>query len=256
LDGLGQVSLDGLADTFAPVRQQIDGLIPDLLREPVTAESIATALKDLRPDAIAAAVDAAFDEFKQRFTALRPQLVAELQAFADEQRDLLVFFDFRALAEKFQEIYDAIIEQATALNPAAIVADLQGVVDSVKTRIEELNPTFLVDELTGTFDQIKGKLDDLGLDAVETGLETSLENVKDKLTLLDPVEILRQAGSLDTFADLKDALAEISVVTLVADLDEALKNLCAELESELDKTQTAFERMLSAIPSVGAGVGF
>ena len=256
LDGLGQVSLDGLADTFAPVRQQIDGLIPDFLREPVTAESIATALNDLRPDAIAAEVDAAFDEFKQRFTALRPQLVAELQAFADEQSDLLVFFDFRALAEKFQEIYDAIIEQVTALNPAAIVADLQGVFDAVKTRIEDLDPTFLVDELTGTFDQIKGKLDDLGLDAVETGLETSLENVKDKLALLDPVEILRQAGLLDTFADLKDALAEISVATLVADLDEALKKLCAELESELDKTQSAFERMLSAIPSVGAGVGF
>ena len=256
LDGLGQVSLDGLADTFAPVRQQIDGLIPDFLREPVTAESIATALNDLRPDAIAAEVDAAFDEFRQRFTALRPRLVAELQAFADEQRDLLVFFDFRALAEKFQEIYDAIIEQVTALNPAAIVADLQGVFDAVKTRIEDLDPTFLVDELTETFDQIKGKLDDLGLDAVETGLETSLENVKDKLALLDPVEILRQAGLLDTFADLKDALAEVSVVTLVADLDEALKKLCAELESELDKTQTAFERMLSAIPSVGAGVGF
>jgi len=32
--------------------------------------------------------------------------------------------------------------------------------------------------------------------------------------------------------------------------------LCAELESELDKAQSAFERMLSAIPSVGAGVGF
>jgi hypothetical protein len=256
LDGLGQVSLDGLADTFAPVRQQIDGLIPDFLREPVTTESIATALTDLRPDAIAAEVDAAFDEFKQRFTALRPQLVAELQAFADEQRDLLVFFDFRALAEKFQEIYDAIIEQVAALNPAAIVADLQGVFDAVKTQIEDLDPTFLVDELTGTFDQIKGKLDDLGLDAVESGLETSLENVKDNLALLDPLEILRQAGLLDTFADLKDALAEISVATLVADLDEALKKLCAELESELEKTQTAFERMLSAIPSVGAGVGF
>jgi hypothetical protein len=256
LDDLGQVSLDGLADTFAPVRQQIDGLIPDFLREPVTAESIVAALNDLRPDAIAAEVDAAFDEFKQRFTALRPRLVAELQAFAEEQGDLLIFFDFRALAEKFQEIYDAIIEQVTALNPTTIVADLQGVFDTVKTRIEDLNPTFLVDELIDTFNQVKGKLDDLGLDAVETGLETSLENVKEKLALLNPVEILRQAGLLDTFADLKDALAEISVATLVADLDEALKKLCAELRSELDKTQTAFERMLSAVPSVGAGVGF
>jgi hypothetical protein len=255
LDGLGQVSLDGLADTFAPVRQQIDGLIPDFLREPVTAESVAVALNELRPDAIAAEVDAAFDEFKQRFTALRPQLVAELQAFADEQSDLLVFFDFRALAEKFQEIYDAIIEQVTALNPAAIVADLQGVFDAVKSRIEELDPTFLVGELSDTFDQIKGKLDDLGFDAVETGLETSLENTKDKLALLDPVDILRQAGLLDTFADLEDALAEVSVANLVADLDEALKKLCAELQSELEKTETAFERMLSAIPSVGAGVG-
>jgi hypothetical protein len=83
-----------------------------------------------------------------------------------------------------------------------------------------------------------------------------LQNVKDKLALLDPVEILRQAGLLDTFADLQDALAEISVADLVADLDAALKKLCAELESELEKTQAAFEGMLSAVPSVGAGVGF
>ena len=256
LDGLGQVSLDGLAGSFAPVRQQIDALIPDFLREPITAESITTALNDLRPDAIAAEVDAAFDEFRQRFTNLRPQLVAELQSFADEQKDLLMFFDLGALAEKFQEIYDAIIERITALNPAIIVADLQGAFDTVKTQIEDLNPTFLVDELTETFDQIKAKLDELGLDAVEAGLETSLQNVKDKLALLDPVEILRQAGLLDTFADLKEALDAVSVATLVADLDEALKKLCAELESELEKTQAAFERMLSAVPSVGAGVGF
>lgn len=256
LDGLGQVSLDGLADTFAPIRQQIDGLIPDFLREPVTAEGVAAALNDLRPDAIAAEVDAAFAEFRQRFTALRPQLVAELQGFAEEQRDLLVFFDFRVLAEKFQEIYDAITAQVAALNPAAIVADLQGTFDTVKTQIDELNPTFLVDELTETFDQVKDKLDALGLDTVEAGLDASLQNVKDKLALLDPVEILRQAGLLDTFAELEDALAAVSVATVIADLDEALKKLCAELESELEKTQAAFERMISAIPAVSAGVGF
>jgi hypothetical protein len=256
LDDLGQVSLDGLGATFAPVRQQIDALIPDFLREPVTAESIATALDDLRPDALAAQVDAAFDEFRERFTALRPRLVAELQEFADEQQDMLLFFDFGALADRFQEIYDAIIEQVTALNPSIIVDELQGVFETVKAEIEDLNPTFLVDELTETFDGIKDKLDDLGLGAVEAGLDATLQNVKDKLALLDPVEILRQAGLLDTFADLQDALAEISVADLVADLDEALKKLCAELESELEKTQAAFERMLAAVPSVGAGVGF
>lgn len=256
LGDLGQVSLDGLAATFAPIRQQIDGLIPDFLRESVTAESIATALEDLRPDAIAAEVDAAFDEFRQNFTALRPLLVAELQKFADEQKDLLVFFDFGALAEKFQEIYEAIIEQVTALNPAVIITDLQDVFDTVKAQIEDLNPTFLVDELAGTFEQIKAKLDDLGLGAVEAGFDSALQNTTDKLALLDPVEILRQAGLLDTFADLQDTLAEVSVATLVTDLDESLKNLCAELESELEKTQAAFERMLAAVPSVSAGVGF
>jgi hypothetical protein len=257
LDGLGQVSLDGLADTFAPIRQQINGLIPDFLREPVTAEGVSAALEALRPDAMAAEVNAAFAEFRERFTALRPQLVAELQKFTDEQGDLLIFFNFRALAEKFQEIYDAITAQIAALNPAVIVADLQGTFDTLKTQIEELNPTFLVDELTGTFDQIKGKLDDLGLDAVETGLDASLQNVKDKLALLDPVEILRQAGLFETFAELQDALSAVSVVAVVTALDEALQKLCTELESELEKTQAAFERMVSTIPAqVGAGVSF
>jgi len=226
------------------------------LRETVTSESIATALDDLRPDVISAQVDAAYEEFRQSFTALRPQLATELQGFAAEQKDLLIFFDFGALAEKFQEIYEAIIEQVTALSPVGIITELQGVFDNVKARIEDLNPTFLVDELAETFDRIEGKLDDLGLDAVKAGLDTTLQNVKDKLALLDPVESMRQAGLLETFAELQAALAEVSVTSLVADLDEALKKLCAELESELEKTQTAFERMLSAVPSVGAGVGF
>jgi len=253
---LEQVSLDGLAGTFAPVRRQIDGLIPDFLREPVTVESIAMALNDLRPDAIAAEVNAAFAEFRQRFASLRPRLVAELQQFADRQRDLLVYFDFRALGEKFQEIYDAITAQIAALNPATIVGDLQGVFDTLKARIEGLDPTFLVDELTATFDRIRNKLDGLGLDTVEADLATSLQNAKDKVASLDPVEILRQAGLLETFAELKDTLEAVSVTALVADLDEALKKLCAELESELQKVQAAFERMVSAIPTLGAGVGF
>jgi uncharacterized protein YicC (UPF0701 family) len=91
---------------------------------------------------------------------------------------------------------------------------------------------------------------------IESGLDTSLQNVRDKVTLLDPVEILRQAGLIETFAELRDALAEVSVAALVADLDEALKKLCAELESELQKVQAAFERMISAIPTLSAGVGF
>ena len=249
LEGLGTVSLDGLVDPFASLRQQIDALIPDFLQEPVTAETLTAALESERPDALAADLNDAFEELKTNYAALKPQLLQELQSFADENQDLLMVLSIQSLTGQFQETYDAIKAQVLALNPNGIIEDLQGTFDTVKAQIEELNPTFLVDELSETFNRITGKLDAFGLDAIETGLTTSLQNIKDKLAVLDPHEILSQAGLLDRFAELQEALDAVSVVAIVASLGEALQKLCEELQEELEKVQVSFNAMISAIPA-------
>jgi hypothetical protein len=249
LEELGTVSLEGLVGSFASLRQQIDALIPDFLREPVTAETLTAALDAERPDALAADLNDAFEELKTKYAALKPQLLEELQGFADENQNLLLVLNLQGLTSQFQEIYDAIKAQVLALNPNGIIEDLQGTFDTVKAQVEALNPTFLVDELTETFNRIKGKLDEFGLDAIEIGLTTSLQNIKDKLAVLDPREILSQAGLFDRFSELQEALNSVSVVAIVAELGEALQKLCDELREELDKVQSSFDTMISAIPA-------
>lgn len=249
LEGLTTVSLDGLVDSFASLRQQIDALIPDFLREPVTTDTLTAALASERPDALSADLNDAFEELKTNYAALKPQLLQELQSFADEHQDVLLVLSLQSLTSQFQEIYDAIKTQVLALNPNGIIEDLQGTFDTVKAQVEELNPTFLVDELTETFNHIKAKLDEFGLDAIEAGLTTSLQNVKDKLAVLDPREILSQAGLLDRFSELQEALNSVSVVAIVAALGEALQKLCEELQEELEKVQSSFNTMISAIPA-------
>ena len=255
LTNLGTVALDTLVDAFTPIRVQMNAVIPDFLTRPVTVESLTAALAELRLDALVAELDAAYATVKGHFTTLRPTLVTELERFRNEQENVLLFLDFHALAAKFQDIYEAIVAQISALNPATIIADLQSVFDTIRTTIVGLNPTFLVDELTATFDQLKAKLNFTALDTLESQLAGSLQSVRDKVAQLDPVALLRAAGVLETFAKLQTALTSVSVANVVADLDKALSAICDELASELNKTQTAFEQMIDAIPTVDVGAG-
>jgi len=249
LEGVGTTSLEPVIDTYASLRQQIDALIPDFLREPVTTESLAAALEFARPDALADDINAEFDELKTNYAALRPQLLEMLQSFSDDNQDLLLVLSLQGLTDQFQQTYDAIKTQVLALNPNGIIEDLQGTFDTAKAQVEALNPTFLVDELTDTFNRIKGKLDDFGLEAIETGLNSSLQTIKDKLAGLDPGVILSETGVFDRFAELQEAINSLSIVAIVARLGEELQKLCDELQEELEKVRTSFDTMISAIPA-------
>jgi hypothetical protein len=244
----GSVDLSGLTESFSLIRQRIEALIPDFLREPITAETLTAGLDVLRPDAIAAEVNAAFDQLKARLTAIRPQLVAELQAFTAQQGSSLAVFDLRALAARLGEVYTAVLTQVSALDPEPMVAALQGIFDTVRQQVADLNPVFIVDELTETFERVKGKLDELGLGTIEAHLDGLWQNVEQKVESLDPAELLRSSGLLESFGNLKDALASISISVILDALDEAFVKLRAELEAELEKTQTAFRSMVDAIP--------
>lgn len=245
----GSLDLSGLTASFSLIRQRIEALIPDFLREPVTAATLTAGLDVLRPDAIAAEVNAAFDELKARLTLIRPQLVAELEAFAAEQGNSLSVFDLRALAAKLGEVYGAVLTQVSALDPEPLVAALQGIFDTVRQQVVGLNPVFIVDELTETFDRVKAKLDGLGLGTVGTHLDGLWLSVEQKVASLDPAEMLRSTGLLESFGNLRDALAGISISVILEALDEAFVKLRAELEAELEKTQTAFRSMVDAIPA-------
>ncbi len=255
LDELAGVELAEMASDFAVFHDRIEALIPDFLRQPVTAESLTAGLEALRPDAVGAEIDAAFGDFRAQITALRPQWVAELEGFAGDHQDALDLLSLQALGERFQTCYEAILDQLTALDPALVIAEIQGTFDTVEAQVAELDPVFLVDALNVAFGQLKDKLDDLGLETLETRLDQTLADVQAKVALLDPVGILRDAGLLETFEELQAALSVVSAATVLAALDEALQALRAELVTELGKTQTAFEGMIGAIPTVDVGLG-
>jgi hypothetical protein len=252
LQATGTLRLDGmagLAESFAPVRHRIDALIPDFLRQPVTADGLNAALDALRPDALATEVDAAFAPVRERLAALRPQIAAELQAFAAGRGDALSPFDLRALAARIQEIYDAVLGRVAQLDPAPVVAGLQGVFDAVRQQVVALDPGFLVDGLAPLHERIGEKVDQLRLDEIRGRVEALWAEVQETVDGLDPVAALRAAGVLERFAAIEVALDGLSITAVLDALDLAFAGLRAELEEELGKVQASFETMVDTIPS-------
>lgn len=178
-----------------------------------------------------------------------------------------------AAVTQFVAAFEAKVQELTA-GPGS----LAGVRDAFATliaRLRAIDLQFLVRELDATFAAVKGKLTAVSPTVVRTAVETTFKQALDSLDLSQLVP-KSEIQALDAaYAKVIDDLKKIDPQKLVIDtvqpvfdntvaplleafdisvviqaLLERLDTLKAELGSELGRTNTAYQAMLAAVPTI------
>lgn len=229
------------------IRAKIESLIPVWAKENISADSIRRAFQVLNP----------------------LNLTAEIQKLYDAIKDQLRNFDPRILQEQIKATFEKAKSAILSLDPNAILAQVQGVVDQLLQRLDLIDLKIITNELKDVVDEVKNIVDGLNPERIISQLTDLVDEVKKIVGLLQPSQILRElnepfalAKSIvaefdpavfkealqSIFEGIQKVLAAIDVGVVLQPLNERLQQLHDELEDALNRTGTAFNGMLAAIP--------
>jgi len=184
------------------------------------------------------------------------------------------FSAFDGPIEELQGFVDAIDDLFSDITEGpGSLGEIQEILEGLVERIENLNLDFLEQELDEIFEVVKQKFDDINPKPLREALQSLLD---DTLELIDVEQILPQSEVqlIDTtYSDAITKLTALNPNTLISEivqpafdekiepilklfdltdpidvLLERMDGLAEELDTELDKVDTAYQGMMQAVP--------
>lgn len=260
------LDVSGAEEAYANLRQNLDRLIPDFLRQaaPLTHADILAGLATMRPSTRAAKVDRVVERFLREVQPLQDALASTTEGFFDSIREVMQLINPLSLREAVAEIYDALRAKVRILDPDELAAAIrEDVFEPLLAPLEAIDPARLKQQLNEVFES--------AVTAVTTRLTEFLDDVVAVIDeVIAPIRLALQ-GLLDqvrqaietTSQRIEDVLAgleQLIVHDLLEGLTRMADNLGLSFDRELDRVVNAFNAMLAAIPlgddggSAGAGV--
>ncbi|BDI04731.1 hypothetical protein [Sphaerotilus microaerophilus] len=188
------------------------------------------ALFDVAPPQRLAALTAPlFVALRGRLQALLNAVILPVQTALQRVQDLIDAVDLTPLREAVDEAFQAAVAQVQALSPATLLAAPLAAAEALQAEVAAFNP---LQALLGLLN----------------GLRDTVARVLAKLNaqelLADPVAIYRE---------IVDALDALNLQALMAPVLDLLDSIAHDVDSGLDDTVGAFQRLQDALPSGGGG---
>lgn len=259
--------------------QATDGLIGGLLTPSVGRglHALGNSLSSFIPSALAlpdteaavlARLDAVFDAVDPKPVAdeldtIGDKIMGKLQSFAAAIAQALVrlwnaVFDSllpitpQGMLDVIDQVFTAIRNQLSVLDPAQLAAELGGVLDAVVGALEAYSPAAFASTLGSVFEALKAKLQALN-PATLLGDLNPLQGVIDQFKTLKPSVVLAPLAAQAQAVD--DALAHLLDLDLAGIITAAIANLKAQIESVIQQIEAELDGLLGDLEAAGGGGG-
>jgi phage-related protein len=245
--------LGGFGDVFA----RLDALIPDFLREPVTADALHEALDALNPKHIAEAVNHEFDILLEKLVKYAEMLGEELPKLAAAWTGRIQHGLDGLIRDAFDAVHAPLKGQLETLSPSAIAADLdQEVFDPIRSTLDSLSLESIVSdsELGTKLDGAKTALDGVigALQNVENAVGGAFDTAVNSILAVSPRSL--EGDLQQAYAPVAQALGQLDLGGLADELMTQFQRIGGQAADVLQAVLEALKAMVAAIPRGVEGV--
>lgn len=236
-----------LMSRFEEIRPSLESLIPTWVRDDMTPSSVREAFRRANPLNITEEVNQLYETFREQLQNFDPRILQEnVQETFDNLRETLRAVDPEIIINRVQDVINNLSQRLDSLDLRFIVDELEDLTEEVETLIHGLNPRPIIQQLEELTNEIKGIVDELKPSEVLSALNEPFQTAKDIVESFNP-EFLKEP-LLDIYEGIQDKITEIDIGIILKPLDDRLNDLRDELEEGLDRSGTAFNGMIAAIP--------
>jgi len=229
------VAMEGLGAAFAPL-QRVRDFIKSLFRmlgipglDGSLKDAVRGVLAILTPERLAGIFTPVLDAARARVNGLLDQLAAPIQAGIADVQQIVADFDLQPLQDGLQAVYLELRGKIASLAPGTVLAPTLSSFDDLKAKLLAFNPLLglqqLIDDLVAAAHRVLGKLS--GEELLEA-----------------PIRI---------YDDVIKALEALNLESLLDPVLDALDSIGAQIDTGLDRTAEALERLQQALPAPGSG---
>ena len=236
-----------LIERYEKSRPRLESLVPDWIKPPVTAESIRKAFSAASILGVGDEIDNLYGAIKTQVRAVDPRLVQEeiREAYAHLE-DALLGLDPAILLDELQADLAQIAQRLRALDLTLLTAELDGIVADLRGVVAGLDPRPIIAQLEALVDDVREVVASLKPSELLAELQEPLDSVQAIVHAFDPQAL---ATPVREGLDRIDAiLAQVDLRILLDPIYDKLHELRDGLDAALDRTETAFDAMISAIP--------
>jgi hypothetical protein len=231
------VAIEGLGSAFAPLARVRD-FIKSIFRM-LGIPSLDASLKDvikgilaiLTPQRLAGIFTPILDAIRARIAGVLDLVAAPIHAAITDLEQIVATFDLKPLKDGLQAVYD-----------------------ELRAGIESLSPSHVLEPTLDSFDDLKATL--LAFDPLQplrVLIEELVEVAHRLLTSLSGEVLLE--SPIRIYDEVMQALEALNLQNLLEPVLDALDSIGQQVDTGLDRTAEALERLQQALPSGGGSSG-
>jgi hypothetical protein len=232
---------------YETARPRLESLVPAWVKPPVTPESIRNAFTASSIIGVGEEIDSLYGAIKEQVRALDPSIVQEeIRESYEHLKDALLGLDPVVILDELQADLAQIAERLRTLDLELLTAELDGIAADLRGVVAGLDPRPIIDQLEELVGQVRSAVEALKPSELLADLQRPLESVKEIVHAFHPEEL---AAPLREGLDrIEGILKQVDLTTLLEPINDKLHELRDDLDVALDRTETAFDGMIAAIP--------
>ena len=236
-----------LIERYERSRPRIESLVPDWLKPPVTPESIRKAFSAASILGVGEEIDNLYGAIKAQVRAVDPRLVQEeIRAAYAHLEDALLGLDPAVLLDELEADLAQIAQRLRALDLTLLSAELDGIAADLRGVVAGLDPRPIVAQLEALVGDVREVVASLKPSELLAELQEPLDSVQAIVHAFDPQAFATPVREgLDRIDGI---LAQVDLTILLEPINDKLHELRDGLDAALDRTETAFDGMIAAIP--------
>lgn len=248
--------LAGLVELYGELRERLLGLLPPFARAALDVDTFKRVMRLADPTRFLQELDPRFEALKAKLLPIRPQdLAAELDAAYDEVLAVVDRLEIGEALERVKAAFARLQGTVTDLRVDFLAADVDRALADVRAVVAALDPARAAAVLDGIYAEVQALVESTLPSRLLAGLGEPLERIQGILAALDPRNRLQQPLE-EAWDAVLAALAGVDFTVVLKPLVDKLDDLEAELMVSLGLAESAFDRLLGAAQgAVGGGGG-
>jgi methyl-accepting chemotaxis protein len=256
LEGLKQnVEIPDLAPLYDELRVRMLALLPPFARELLDPETFKRIMRLADPTRFLQELDGRFEALKNKLIPIRPQdIAAELDETYETVLALVDELEIEESLNQVKDMLDEIKGVVSTIRIDFVAADIDRAVDDLRAMVDALDVSRLFADLDALHHEVELVVESTLPSQMLSGLQETLDQVKDIVEAVDPRTVLG-ASLNEAWESVQGVLDEVDFTVILSPIVDKLDELEASFETNLRRTEDAFDTMLGAARgALGGGV--
>ena len=256
LEGLKQnVEIPDLAPLYEELQVRMLELLPPFARELLDPETFKRIMRLADPTRFLQELDERFVALKNKLIPIRPQeITAELDETYETVLALVDDLDIEESLNRVRDTLGQIKGVVSTIRIDFVAADIDRAIDDLRAMVDALDVSRLFTDLDALHHEVELVVQSTLPSQMLSGLQDTLDQVKDVVEAVDPRTMLG-APLNEAWESVQGVLDEVDFTVILSPIVEKLDELEASFETNLRRTEDAFDTMLGAARGALGGGG-